>query len=89
MTPEELKLVDWLRRRVGFRGVVKLIERLQRGTDPCGWERDMTPDGDDVWNTGCDHIHQFSVGNWRDNSYHFCPYCGGKIIEVGEESAHE
>jgi hypothetical protein len=55
--------------------------------DPCGWERETQPDGDDAWKTGCGNLHAFIAGSWRDNSYKFCPYCSGRIVEVGEEPA--
>ena len=89
LTTEEIKIMDWLRRHVGFGGVVRLIERLQRGTDPCGWQRESGPDGDEWFSTGCDGAYNFSAGDWRENNYRFCPGCGGKIIEVGEEPARE
>lgn len=61
------------------------LERASAGTDPCGWEKQAEPDGDHFWNTGCGRAFNFSAGDWRENSYRFCPGCGGKIIEVGEE----
>lgn len=34
------------------------------------------------WGTGCDHIVDWLVGVPSDSDLAWCPYCGGKLVEV-------
>ena len=45
----------------------------------CHW----TPpkDDDEPWSTSCDNLFQFFDGGPTDNSFKFCPYCGGTLAE--------
>ena len=39
----------------------------------------------DTWISGCSQLHSFSKGTPTDNDYHFCPYCGGFLVQQEEE----
>lgn len=41
----------------------------------CGWEEDC----EGAYETGCNRRFVFIDGNFDDNGFLFCPYCGGRI----------
>ena len=43
----------------------------------CKWKLNDPDYG--VWDTGCGNEHQFYDGGIDDNSYEYCPYCGGEV----------
>jgi hypothetical protein len=47
----------------------------------CAW----TEDEDDTWETECGHAFTFIDGGVSDNSFSFCPFCGGKIDPLAFE----
>ena len=55
----------------------ELSENVQ-SAPACTW----TPpqDDDEPWSTSCDNLFQFFDGGPTDNSFKFCPYCGGKLV---------
>lgn len=54
--------------------------------DTCAWTRpDPDPDAWSIWDTACDHEHLFDSGGPVEDEHRFCPYCGGKLVEGGEE----
>lgn len=44
----------------------------------CIWQEDE----DGVFDTGCDGKFFFDSGGIAENKFHFCPYCGKKILEA-------
>lgn len=42
----------------------------------CTWEEDE----DGNFETGCDHIFTFTTDGVHENSFAFCPFCGGAIM---------
>lgn len=57
----------------------------------CQWLNDEALDGDFMYETECGQAQQFTVGDIKDNSYKFCPFCGKEIAEVetGEPAQKE
>lgn len=45
--------------------------------EECKWKKEK---GEEiVFETSCGAMHLFIDGGIRDNSYKYCPYCGGEI----------
>ena len=44
----------------------------------CEWTHD---DYHDMWDTVCGNAHYFIDGTPYQNNYHWCPYCGRKLIQ--------
>ncbi len=55
-------------------------ERLEQSK--CKWIKEITPDGDCCWSTSCGEDFCLVEGGPKENSYRFCPRCGGKINEM-------
>jgi DNA-directed RNA polymerase subunit RPC12/RpoP len=51
-------------------------------TNTCKWELDVNFDESICYDTSCGEAQFFTEGDIAKNSYRFCPYCGGKIVEV-------
>lgn len=51
----------------------------------CQWKEN---DEYGYWETGCKGIFEFIEGDIEDNTFKFCPYCGGKIKELRQERLH-
>lgn len=51
----------------------------------CGWVQDS----DGSWETGCGHIFEITEGTPAENSFKFCCYCGGPLIEHPYDEAEE
>ncbi len=49
----------------------------------CPWSLD----DDGNWETTCGNYHTFLEGTLLENKYMFCPYCGGRLVEVEEREA--
>lgn len=51
--------------------------------DICIWIYDQWHD---MWETSCDNAFQFMEGDWVENKFEFCPYCGknlqGKKVKI-------
>jgi hypothetical protein len=50
----------------------------------CYWTLSDEFEGD-TWISGCSQLHSFFEGTPVDNNYHFCPYCGGFLVQQEEE----
>jgi rRNA maturation endonuclease Nob1 len=51
----------------------------------CQWAQDDMG-GDDVWETQCGQAFQFNDGGPAENSFKFCAYCGGNLVEARTSS---
>lgn len=47
-------------------------------TETCAWTYNSD---DDFWVTSCAEAYCLVEGGPKENSYNFCPNCGGKLIE--------
>lgn len=52
----------------------------------CYWIEDMEPDGDIVWQTTCAHTFVFMADGPDENHFKFCPYCGGRLVHLGNSN---
>ena len=50
----------------------------------CEWIEDSGYNMGNVWNTECGEDFQPETGTPVGNRFAFCPYCGGKLVEVAE-----
>ncbi len=48
----------------------------------CIWKSTEDPYMPNCHETFCNQINYLSEGTLKENKYKYCPYCGGKIIEV-------
>jgi hypothetical protein len=64
--------------------LVKLLMKGNVNTSDkvCQWKEN---DEYGYWETGCKGIFEFIEGDIEDNTFKFCPYCGGKIKELRQE----
>jgi hypothetical protein len=46
----------------------------------CSWS--LVDSDSDTWDSECGELHQFTVGGPVDNSYNYCPYCGGVMVVI-------
>lgn len=54
----------------------------------CYWTLSDEFEGD-AWLSGCSLLHSFFEGTPVDNNFHFCPYCGGFLVQQEEEEEEE
>ena len=54
--------------------------RLGHGQVMCGWN--LVGD-DSYYETECGRAFCFNDGGPKENSFKYCPYCGGKIKKAG------
>lgn len=54
-------------------------------TKKCRW----TENEKSEWFTDCGERQGFFVGGPLDNSYLYCPYCGGAIVEKPYQESEE
>lgn len=47
----------------------------------CKWKCNVN-DWADWWDTGCGGSYTIMEGTPKENKMRFCPYCGGKIVEI-------
>ena len=55
----------------------------------CKWEKCTGKGYDyhDLYKTSCGEEFQFFDGNAATNDFKFCPYCGGKLIDITEDKS--
>lgn len=41
---------------------------------------------EDTWECECGYLHTFLEGTPKQNEFSYCPYCGGKINQIEEET---
>lgn len=46
---------------------------------PCKWKENRD---EGYWATECGHAFCFTVGGPKENSFKFCPYCGGVLESI-------
>jgi len=51
----------------------------------CCWDSKTFGSEGDVYETGCGNDFTFIDGTPKENSFKFCPYCGGEIEDVMEQ----
>lgn len=54
---------------------------------PCLWSRKLEDDffNEHCYHTSCDIVYYFGSGYFKDETFKFCPYCGGHIVDVKED----
>lgn len=56
---------------------------IHSSKEPCTWVYRETFFAE-YWETSCGNEHQFMDGTPKDNGYKHCPYCGKRILEIGD-----
>ena len=64
-----------------FRKAMAEIEEMQK-KENCEWVRD---EWEDYFATQCGNTFQFIVDGPEENDFKFCPYCGGRLVEVEDK----
>ena len=49
---------------------------------PCFWKLEDSESA--TWRSGCDEAWHFPEGTPMENKIKFCPFCGKRILEVGQ-----
>jgi len=52
----------------------------------CYWIEDNTPNDSIIWQTTCANAFEFSADGPKENSFKFCPYCGGKLKSTADKA---
>jgi hypothetical protein len=73
--------LDWLE---ALEFADKIIEMVMENELKCEWSYDEV---DDMYSTECKKSFQFTHDGIAENSFVFCPYCGGRIT-TGDSDAH-
>ena len=72
---------DWVEQIHYPSALLKMGLKLVDSPITCKWKM-YDQDGWDYYNTSCGKANYFGYGTVKDNEYNFCPYCGGRIIDI-------
>lgn len=64
--------IDFLTKRQAERDAQQLKE--------CVWSEEDDENMPNTWNGDCGAMWTFTEGGVKDNSMHYCPECGGKVV---------
>ena len=53
----------------------------------CKW--DQEDEGSSTYDSDCGHTFIFNDDGPTDNGFTFCPFCGGKLIEIARQIESE